>query len=178
MNKKRNIGIALLIAAGLLTLFTGVGFAAASMHNRALAYQSEAQALSSGSYGPMGRFGVWSDETDEYPPMMDAMVDAISEATGLSVDEIEARLADGERLYSIALDAGMTEEELDALMDDVHDAYFEQYQGQGRSENRSEWMFDHMQEEWEEHGFGNYDQNDESASPDDDEFGRPFGGCW
>ncbi len=98
--------------------------------------------------------------------MMDAMVDAISEATGLSVDEINTRLADGERLYTIALDAGLTEEELDALMDEVHGAYYERYQGRWNSKNRSEWMFDHMQEEWEEHGF------------DDDNHGRPFGGCW
>ena len=171
MNKKRNIGIALLITAGLLTLFTGVAFAAASIHSRAMAYQYDAQALSEDFYGPMGGYGVRSDG-DDYPPMMDAMVEAIAEATGLAVEEIEARLEDGEHLYTVALDAGMTEEELDALMDEIHSAYFEQYQGRWNSGSRSDWMWEHMQEEWEEHGFGS------SAQDEDFEYGRPFGGCW
>ena len=178
MEKKRNIGIALLITAGLLTLFTGVVFAAATMHNRAIAYQSVASRAYTDSYGPMGRFGVWSDEADDFPPMMAAMVEAVSEATGLSIDEIEARLAEGEHLFTIALDTGMTEEELDALMDEVHSTFFEQYQGQWSMESRSDWMFDHMQEEWEEHGFRNPYLNDGNVSPDNDDFSRPFGGCW
>ncbi|MBG0788394.1 MAG: hypothetical protein H0S79_25165 [Anaerolineaceae bacterium] len=166
MEKKRNIGIALLITAALLMIFTGVAFAAVSMHSRAAVYQNNVQSSPNDFYGPMGRYGIWNDDSDEFPPMMDAMVDAVSEATGLSVDEINTRLADGERLYTIALDAGLTEEELDALMDDIHGAYYQQYQGRWNSENRSEWMFEHMQEEWEEHGF------------DEDNIGRPFGGCW
>lgn len=166
MEKKRNIGIALLITAALLIIFTGVAFAAVAIRSRAMFYQSNVQLPSNDFYGPMGRYGGWSDDSDEFPPMMDAMVDAISEATGLSVDEINVRLAEGERLYTIALDAGLTEEELDALMDEVHSTYYERYQGRWNSENRSGWMFEHMQEEWEEHGF------------DDDNYGRPFGGCW
>lgn len=171
MNKKRNIGIALLITAGLLTLFTGVAFAAATIHGRAVAY-SDAQAIAEDYYGPMGGYGSRTDRSVDYPPMMDAMVEAIAEATGLSVEEIDARLDDGEHLYTIALDAGMTEEELDALMDEIHSAYFEQYQSRWNSDNRSDWMWEHMQEEWEEHGFG------PSAQDEDLEYGRPFGGCW
>jgi hypothetical protein len=179
MEKKRNIGIALLVTAGLLIIFTGVVYAGALGQRRTPIFQNDPQDSATDFYGPMmGQRDVWSDEGDDYPPMMEAMIEAISEATGLSVDEIEARLVNGEHLYTIVTGAGMTEEELDALMDGVHRAYYEQNRAPWGAESRSEWMFDHMQEEWEEHGFGRYRQDYERRPVDEDGFGQPFGGCW
>ncbi len=43
MKKKRNIGIALLITAALLIIFTGVAFAAVAIRSRAMFYQSNVQ---------------------------------------------------------------------------------------------------------------------------------------
>jgi hypothetical protein len=180
MNKKRNMGIAFLVTAGLLIIFTGGVYANALDHGRPPVDPTDDPAQTAPYASPMQGFGMMGgysgDETT--PPMMDAMIDAISEATGLSADEIEARLADGEHLYIIAADAGMTDEEFDALMDDVHDSYFDQVREQMGNSDRYEWMLNHMQEEWEERGFGAYGQDSDSPFPYENGTGRFSGGCW
>lgn len=179
MKNKRNIGIALLVAGGLLAVFTGVGYAGALSQRWAPIFQDDPQDSTLGFYGPMmGQRGIRSEEGDDFPPMMDAMIEAISEATGLSVDEIEARLADGEHLYTIATEAGMTEAEMDALIEEAHAAFYDQNQVPSRAGSHSHWMFDHMQEEWEEHGYGGFNQDDEDGPVYEEEFRQPFGGCW
>jgi hypothetical protein len=39
--------------------------------------------------------------------MHDAIVQAVAKVTGLSVDDIEDRISQGERLFEIAMDAGL-----------------------------------------------------------------------
>ena len=178
MEKKRNMGIALLVTAGLLMLFTGVVYAGALDHGRPPVDQTDDQDSSTVYYGPMGGYGMRFSDDETYPPMMDAMVAAIADATGLSVEDIEAQLADGEHLYTIATDAGMSDEAFDDLMDEVHDSYFGQLQEQWGTSDRYQWMLEHMQEEWEERGFGAYGRDAGSSFPYEDDAVRPFGGCW
>lgn len=64
-----------------------------------------------------------------FGPMHEAMTAALAEATGLSVEEINERIAAGEHHFEIALDAGLTEEELSALMQSVHESVWEEDDG-------------------------------------------------
>ncbi len=176
MKKQRIIGIVLLVVAGLLIAGTGIVYAGTLAHNRT-PINPYYRSSSNNDYVPMRGFGMWMDEDNTFPPMMTATIEAVSEKTGLSVDEIQAKLQDGERLYTIATDAGMSAEDFDALMDETHDSYMEQYQDQFGSSNHFNWMMDRMGEEWGEHGFGRGTYN-YGNSPDFNGPGMPFGGCW
>lgn len=176
MKKQRIIGIALLAAATLLIAVTGVVYA----HGRTPNYPEAEDEAPYGYFGPMMHGGSWQTSEDgEFPPMMEAMIESVSEATGLSVEAIKAQILEGEHLYTIALDAGMSEEDYADLMTEARQAYFEDYQDEWGNSDRFEWMQEHMQEEWEEHGFGPYRSGNGSRFP----FGNngdsmPFGGCW
>jgi hypothetical protein len=63
--------------------------------------------------------------------MHDPMTQALAEAAGLSVEEINQRVADGEHHYEIALDAGLTEEDLQTLMEQVHESFWGENDGEG-----------------------------------------------
>lgn len=83
-------------------------------------------------HGGMMGFGRFSENGEcpgftgdgEFGPMHDTMTEALAETTGLSVEEINQRLADGEHHYQIALDAGLTEEDLQTLMEQVHESFW------------------------------------------------------
>lgn len=53
------------------------------------------------------------------------VVSALSEATGLSVEEINERLTNDETLLQIAKDAGLSDEEIKTLLTDAHKAAWE-----------------------------------------------------
>ena len=176
MKKQRIIGIVLLVVAGLLITGTGVVVASGLVHGRTPFNQDYGQSGSQDYYGPMGGFSWQTDQDGEFPQMMTAMIEAVAEKTGLTVDEIQAKLLDGENLYTIASDAGMTDEEYDQLMDETHDTYFEQYQDQFRSSDRFDGMQGHMWQDRDEHDFGyGYPYNGDESSND---FcpGMPFDG--
>ena len=56
----------------------------------------------------------------------DALVTAFADALGLSIDEVNARLADGETLSDIALSTGMTYDEFVVLFNDIHEQVIDQ----------------------------------------------------
>lgn len=114
MNLHKKLGLVVIVAAALLILSTGVVFATV-LNQVGPWWLGESEG--NGEYwGPMhGRRGDWSAERP-FPPMHAAMIEAVADATGLTVDEIELRHAEGERLIAIALDAGMTEEAFFDLM--------------------------------------------------------------
>jgi hypothetical protein len=90
-------------------------------------------------HGGMMGFGRFSENGEcpgfagdgEFGPMHDTMTQALADATGLSVEEINQRLADGEHHYEIALDAGLTEEDLQTLMEQVHESFWGENGGEG-----------------------------------------------
>ena len=53
------------------------------------------------------------------------VINALSEATGLSVEEINERLTNDETLLQIAKDAGLSDEEIKTLLTDAHKAAWE-----------------------------------------------------
>jgi hypothetical protein len=56
-----------------------------------------------------------------YGPMHDYMIAALAGKLGLTVDELNAKIANGERPYDIALSKGLTEDQVRELMEQAHD---------------------------------------------------------
>jgi hypothetical protein len=61
----------------------------------------------------------------------DEMVAAFAEALGLTVDEINERLADGETMSEIALSTGMNYDEFIVLLNEIHEQVIDQVVGDG-----------------------------------------------
>jgi len=71
----------------------------------------------------------------------DALLAAYAEALGLPVDEIEARLEDGETMADIAISTGLTVDEFKALMDAVLQQVVDQAVEDGLlTEEQAEWF--------------------------------------
>ncbi len=74
-------------------------------------------------------------------PMHDYMITYIAEQLGLSVEEIETRLANGETLSTIALSTGMTFEEFTTLMKDARGQAIDQAVADGAlTQAQADWM--------------------------------------
>lgn len=121
MNKQKLLGVVVIVMLALLVLSAGV-VSAVELAQDGPPWLDGSE--NNGEYwGPMhGRRGRWSSE-ESFQPMHDFMVAAVAEATGLMLDEIEARLAAGERMISIALDEGLTEPEYFDLMAETRAAF-------------------------------------------------------
>jgi len=80
--------------------------------------------------GMMGRF---SDEdgvagcgvNGQFGPMHEYVVNALAEATGLTVDQINEKLTNGDTMLQIAKDAGLTEDQITELFTTAHEAAWE-----------------------------------------------------
>jgi len=56
-----------------------------------------------------------------YGPMHTYMINALAEKLGLTVDELQAKIDAGERPYDIAKAAGLTDAQIQELMEQAHD---------------------------------------------------------
>ncbi len=102
-----------------------------------------------GGYGRMGGYGMmgWNGEEG---PMHEAMVAAVSEALGLTPEEIETRHDAGETLWEIAKAEGLSTEEIQDLMSSAHNAALEEAVANGwLTQEQSDWMDSHMEQMWE-----------------------------
>jgi uncharacterized protein YidB (DUF937 family) len=83
--------------------------------------------------------------------MREAMIDALAEATGLGVDEINQRMEDGETLHEIAESAGVEDEELATLMEEALDAALQQAVEDGElTQEQADQIKEHMEERFED----------------------------
>jgi hypothetical protein len=142
MKKQKIFGIAVLVVVAMLVVATGVVFAA-GLTQAGPPYSVEDEGDEYGPYWGLmhGRRGGWSSEAPL--PMHDAMVQAVADATGLTVEEIDARIAEGERLFTIALDAGMEEADFIELMAETREAFLAEALENGLiSEEQYQWMLD------------------------------------
>ncbi len=153
MSKQKVFGISILVAATLLVITTGVVFAAGFAHGGQPFNEADRGEDYGQFWGPMhGGRGGWSSEAQ---PMHEAMVGAVAEVTGLSVEEIEDRLASGEHMYDIVLDAGMDEAAFFELMTETREAFFAEAVENGWiSEAHYQQMLEHMQGEAYGPGYG------------------------
>lgn len=148
MNKRKFLGIALILTAVLLLTATGVVAANSLRHGSGPTnWESERNYEDDHMWGSMHGFGWDSDQESNFTPLHTRMVDSIAEASGLTLEEIEARIKTGEHLFSIAIDAGVSQEDYFQLMVDTRSSYLEGTVEEGQLyETDYQWMFDHMNE--------------------------------
>lgn len=78
-------------------------------------------------------------------PMHDYMLAALSETLGLSVDQLESRLAAGETMVQIAISEGIAVGDLPALMQRVRTRAMENAVAAGvLTQEQAQWMRQHM----------------------------------
>ena len=102
---KRNILLALVAALTISMVVTGIAFAQ--------------------GYGPGGNGVNVGTGISLEVNLSNYMPTAMADVLGLSVDEVNARLASGETFYTIALSLGYTTDQLPALMTSVRDKAIE-----------------------------------------------------
>jgi hypothetical protein len=100
--------------------------------------------------------------------MHDAMVQAVADVTGFSVDEIEDRISKGERLFEIALDAGLDQATFFDLMQDTRASVLAEALESGLiTEEQYQRMQDRTREDRYGRGFGGCYQLDGEGYPQD-----------
>lgn len=105
-----------------------------------------------GTYGPgmmggrgFGRMGGHMTGTAGYGPMHTYMLSALAAELGLTEEDLQARLDAGATMWQIALDQGLTEEQVVELMDRAHDAALEAAVAAGAlTQEQADWMEEHM----------------------------------
>jgi len=104
-----------------------------------------------GDSGP-GMMGRWDRDGDG--PMHPYMLNAFAEALGITPDEIQAKLADGETMYTIAQAQGLSDEEFTSLMLEARSQALTQAVTDGSiTQEQADWMNQRMQQ-MQENGYG------------------------
>ena len=90
--------------------------------------------------------------------MHEWMLSALADATGLSIEELESRHEAGETHLEIAESLGLSAEEVQALMDSVHESVLDDAVANGwMTAEQAEWMGSHMDQMWRgDYGESNY----------------------
>jgi hypothetical protein len=104
---KKALVVSLVLVAALFTFGT-VNKVYASSTN-------PAASTVAGNYGPGGQVGMM-DGTQQKGLLHDEMVTVIAEKLGISVEDLNTRLINGETLYTVAIAEGLTNDEAKALL--------------------------------------------------------------
>jgi hypothetical protein len=104
-----------------------------------------------GGFGP-GMMRGWGQAG--YGPMHTYMVETFAEALGLTPEELQARLDDGETMYTIAQAQGLSDEEFSTLMVEARTKALEDAVADGvLTQEQADWMVQHMAQ-MQASGFG------------------------
>ena len=99
---------------------------------------AQAPAPQAPGFGPEG-IG-YNADGDTYP-MHETMMAAFAAELGLTVEEIEAAIAEGKTMYDLAAENGITEESFYSIMLAARQAGFDEGAAQGLfSQERADWM--------------------------------------
>ena len=83
-------------------------------------------------------------------PMHTYMITALADKLGLTVDELQAKIDAGERPYDIAKAAGLTDAQIQDLMEQAHDEALKAAVAAGvLTQEQADWMDQHMEQRWE-----------------------------
>jgi hypothetical protein len=114
-----------------------------------VAAQSPTPEYPGGGFGPgmrgsMGGYGYTAD--GETNPMHDTMITAFAEKLGLSVDEINAAIEDGNTVYDLASEAGIAAEDFYGIMLETRQAAIAEGVAQGYfTQEQADWMSQRQQ---------------------------------
>ena len=148
MNKRKILGVTLILTAVLLFAITGVVAANSLNHGRGpINWQSEDGVEDGFIWGPMHGSGWIENRGNDFGPMHTTMVEAIADVSDLTEEEIDTRINNGEHLFTIASEVGISQEDYFQLMYDVMGSYFDGLADEDQfTEDDYRWMFDHMDE--------------------------------
>ena len=93
--------------------------------------------------------------TGEEGPHHDDMIEAFAEAIGLSIEEVETRLASGETMWQIVESEGVLMEEFGEIMSQVHSDFIQQALDDG---TLTQEQADFMAQRGSQHGAGGFGQ--------------------
>ncbi len=124
----------------VLSLVLVVGVLALGSVNKVYASAgTPSNTAQSANYGFGGRGGMMVG--NDQGLLHDVMVEVAAENLGISVDDLNARLTNGETLYSIALAEGLTAEEANTLMLDARNQAIDQAVVNGDlTQEQADWM--------------------------------------
>jgi Spy/CpxP family protein refolding chaperone len=89
-----------------------------------------------------------------YGWMHEYVEQALAEKLGLTEEQVEEQLASGKTMYQIALDNGISEDEIAAFMTEIHTTAFDKAVADGViTREQADWMLQRMQSRWE-NGYG------------------------
>lgn len=78
---------------------------------------------------------------DGFHPMMSQLIEALANVSNLTIDEIESRLTEGERLFEIALEAGLSQESFFELHQQIREQFWQEWdRGEDRPVPRFGWL--------------------------------------
>jgi hypothetical protein len=132
--KKSLLGILIVAVVVFALAITGVVHAQSNTPT----YSTTQTDYGFGGHGGMmgGRTGI-----DQDGLLHDAMIAAFAEKLGISVEDLNARLASGETMYSIAKAEGLTDEEFATLMVDTRNQAIDQAVTNGTlTQAQADWM--------------------------------------
>jgi len=143
MNKRKLLGIALIFTAVLLLAATGAAAANSLLHGRSpISGEAENNYEDDYIWSSMHGYGWPGDLGSGFG----LMVESLADVSELTQEEIEARINNGEHLFTIAADAGVSQEDFYQVMFDVRGSYAEGVVEQGQLSDDYPWMLDHMDE--------------------------------
>lgn len=117
--------------------------------------------------------------------MYDYMVSELAEALDLSPEEINESIQAGETPWQIAQAEGLSDEQIQQLMQDAHDQALQAAVDAGElTQEQADWMDQHMESMWSGefsdfgpcHGTNGWDNPDSSSS--DSRYSPMMGGRW
>jgi hypothetical protein len=92
---------------------------------------------------------------EAYGPMHTYMINALAEKLGLSVEDLQAKIDAGERPYDIVKAAGLTDEQIQSLMEQAHDEALKAAVAAGAlTQGQADGMDQRMEQKWADGGPG------------------------
>ena len=155
MKIQNKFAMILTLTIALLSITTGFVFASGVQQGPPpFGAEGNEDVDGDGYFGPM-HGGIWAQKPrGEFPPMRSALIEAVADATGLTVADLEARIEAGETLYEVALSAGMSEDAYLELRTAVREANLAEALEAGLiTEERYQWMLERMEARGLENGF-------------------------
>ena len=103
-----------------------------------------------------GMMGGWRAGGDHYGPMHEYMIAALAEALGLTPEDLQNRINNGETPYEIAQSQGLTDAQIRDLFDQSHDAALQKAVEAGVvTQEQADWMEQHHEQMWQNGGLTN-----------------------
>ncbi len=179
--KKWIIAGSLVVALAVVAVFGWAGVAYAQSQQPPTPGQGYGYGMMGGGYG----YGMMGDAG--YGPMQQYMVDAFAKALNLTPEQLQTRIDNGETPYQIAQSQGLSQEQIQQVIEDAHDQALDQAVKDGTlTQAQADWMDQHMESMWSGNygasgcpgfngGVGNRNANPRNANPGGSNSGSRFG---